>query len=358
MNPIRMYAGTFTRMGNAEGIYWYKFDPEFGKLSFEGKIDAGPDPAFLTLTSDHKYLYTVNEVHEYQGNKGGGVSAFAVNPDSGQLTFLNTQLTFGESPCYISLDESEKWALVSNYAGGSVAVYPILEDGKLGPASEFIQHQGQGPDPKRQEKAHAHSIRVFPNNHVALAADLGLDQVKVYWLDLRTGKLHVDEEATIHLHPGAGPRHIDFHPNGKWMYVVDELDSTLAVFEVEYTNFHFTHLQTVSTLPEGYDGPTWAADIHVHPNGKLVYASNRAHDSLAAFSIDQVTGKVTLLSVTPSGGKTPRNFTIDPTGKWLLAANQDSDNVVVFALDPETGKISPNGQEISVPMPVCLKFVL
>ena len=358
MKSIRMYAGTFTREGNTEGIYWYRFDPENGKLAFEGKVNAGPDPAYLALTSDHKYLFTVNEVHEYHGTKGGGVSAFAVDSNSGQLSFLNSQPSYGESPCYISLDETEKWALVSNYAGGSISIYPVQSDGKLGPASEFVQHHGHGTDPERQEKAHAHSIRVYPSNHVALAADLGLDQVKVYWLDLRTGKIHEDAEATIHMHPGAGPRHFDFHPNGKWMYVVDELDSTLAVFEVDPNTFHFTHLQTVSTLPAGYDGPTWAADIHVHPNGKLVFASNRAHESLAAFSIDAASGKVTFLDVTPSGGKTPRNFAIDPSGKWLLAAHQDSDNVVVFALDPETGKLTPNGEEVSLPMPVCLKFVV
>ncbi len=358
MNPIRMYAGTFTRQGNTDGIYWYQFDPENGKLTIEGKTNAGPDPAFLTLTADHKFLYTVNEVHEYMGTKGGGVSAFAVDPGTGELTFLNTLPSYGESPCYISLDESEKWALVSNYAGGSVAVYPVQEDGKLGPASEFIQHLGHGTDPNRQEQAHAHSIRMVPNNHIALVADLGLDQIKAYWLDLRTGKLHIDEEATIHTHAGAGPRHFDFHPGGKWMYVVDELDSTLMVYEVNPNTMHFSHLQTVSTLPAGYDGPKWAADIHVHPNGKLVYASNRAHESLAAFSIDPESGKVSLLGVTPSGGKTPRNFAIDPSGKWLIAAHQDSDNLVVFALDPETGKLTPNGEEISVAMAVCLKFVV
>ncbi len=357
MDTIRLYAGTFTRKGNSEGVFWYRFDPQSGKLALEGKADAGPDPAFLTITSDHRYLYTVNEVHEYQGTKGGGVSAFAVDPESGELSLLNTQPSYGESPCYISLDETEKWALVSNYAGGSVVVYPVQAGGKLGYASDFKQHEGQGPDPKRQEKAHAHSIRVVPGNHVALVADLGLDQLKVYWLDLRTGKLHVDEQAAIHMHPASGPRHFDFHPNGKWMYVVDELDSTMAVFSLDPKTLHFTHLQTVSTLPEGFTGPKWAADIHVHPDGRYVYASNRAHESLAAFSIDPITGKVTLLSVIPSGGKTPRNFVIEPGGRWLLAANQDSDNLVVFALDPNTGKLSPTGEEVSLPMPVCLKFV-
>jgi 6-phosphogluconolactonase len=358
MNSVRVYTGTFTREGNKDGIYWYRFNPENGQLTFEGKKNAGPDPAFLTLTSDLKHLYTVNEVHEYQGTKGGGVSAFEVDPASGELTFLNALPTYGESPCYISLDETEKWALVSNYAGGSVTVYPVQEDGKLGPASEFIQHQGHGTDPDRQEKAHAHSIRMVPNNHVALAADLGLDQIKVYWMDLRTGKLHNDEDATIHMHPGAGPRHFDFHPNGRWMYVVDELDSTLGAFEIDPHTLHFIHLQTVSTLPAGYSGQKWAADIHVHPNGKLVFASNRAHESLAAFSIDPLSGKVTLIDVTPSGGKTPRNFAIDPSGKWLVAANQDSDNLVVFALDPESGKLTPQGEGVSLPMPVCLKFVV
>lgn len=357
MTSKRLYAGTFTRRGNAEGVFWYQFDSTTGALTLEGKANAGPDPAFLTLSADRRFLYTVNEVHQYLGQPGGGVSAFALDAGDGGLKFLNTQPSFGASPCYISLDESGRWVLLANYAGGSVAVYPVLDDGQLGAASEFIQFEGVGVNPKRQEKPHAHSVRMLPNNHAALVTDLGLDEVKVFWLDLRTGKLHLDQEATFHLHPGAGPRHFDFHPNQQWLYVVNELDSTLAVYSMDLNALRFNHLQTVSTLPEGYDGPKWAADIHVHPDGKHLVASNRAHESLAVFAIDSNSGKVTLQSVTPSGGKTPRNFTFDPSGRWLLAAHQDSDTVVVFAFDPITGVLTPAGVEVALPMPVCLEFV-
>lgn len=363
MATFRFYVGTFTQTvrdaeARKDGIFWFQLDAETGSLQREGAADCGPNPAYLTLSTDQRYLFAVNEVHEFHGQKGGGLSAFQVDLTTGGLSFLNSQPSYGESPCYVSLDRSGKFALVSNYAGGNIAVYPLLSDGRLGPFSEFIQHGGHGPNPKRQEKAHAHSIQMEASNKLALVADLGLDQVRLYRLDLATGKLQMAVPGEISLHPGAGPRHLDFHPNGKWMYVINELDSTLSVFEVDFRAGIYRHLQTASSLPEGYDGEKWAADVHVHPNGRWIFASNRAHDSLAMFAIDPETGTVILLGTVPSGGKTPRNFALDPSGKWLLAANQDSDNLVVFALDPTSGRLTPTGSETAIPAPVCVKFVI
>jgi 6-phosphogluconolactonase len=363
MATFRFYVGTFTQTARdaaarKEGIFWFRFDAATGTLKREGAADCGPNPAFLTLSADHHFLYTVNETHEYQGQKGGGLSAFQVEPTTGGLTFLNTQPSFGESPCFISLDRSGKFALVSNYAGGSIAVYPLQPDGQLGASSEFIQHEGHGPNPKRQEKAHAHSIQMEPGNRLALVADLGLDQVRLYRLNLQTGMLVLADPGAFSLHPGAGPRHLDFHPNGKWLYVVNELDSTLAAFEVDFQNGVYRPIHTASALPEGYGGEKWAADVHVHPDGRWVYVSNRAHDSLATFAIDPTNGRMSLLSTISCGGNTPRNFALDPSGRWLLCANQDSHNLVVFALDPSTGKLSATGVETSIPAPVCVKFVI
>lgn len=362
MKAVRVYIGTFTHSGNEpqvreEGIFWFQLDPRTGKLTKEGAAKA-LDPAFLTLSADGRFIYAVNEVGQFQGYPGGGVSAFAVDRQSGQLTFLNSQRSFGESPCYVSLDRTGKWALVSNYFGGNVTVFPVGADGALGPKSDFIQHYGHGPNPERQEKAHAHSIRMDPTNRLALVADLGLDQVKLYRLDLSLGKLLPNQPELIPLHPGAGPRHLDFHPNGRWMYVIDELDSTLVVFHYDAAAGSFAPRQTVSTLPEGYNGEKWAADIHVHPTGRFVYASNRGHDSLAAFSIDPADGSVTSIGIVSSGGAVPRNFGIDPSGRWLIAANQNGNNLVVFAIDPASGRLTATGETVQIMAPVCVKFGL
>lgn len=358
----RIYVGTYTHTGGdlpvrEEGIFWFHFDENSGKLTREGAARS-ESPAFLALTANGRFLYAVNELNCYPNPPGGGVSAFAVEPASGQLTFLNRVPSHGADPCYISLDKTEKWVLVSNYSGGSVSVYPVAANGQLAPQSDFIQHQGHGPNPKRQEKAHAHSIQMDPANRIALVADLGLDQIKLYRLDRAQGKLLAHTPASMALHPGAGPRHLEFHPNGRWVYVVNELDSTLALFHYDPAAGSAVHRQTVSLLPEAYTGERWAADIHIHPNGRFVYASNRGDDSLAIFQIDPVDGKIALSGRVNSGGRMPRNFGIDPGGRWLIAANQKGNNLVVFALDPENGSLTPTGEAVEVMAPVCIKFAV
>ena len=362
MSSIRFYVGTFTHAGNDpvgrdEGIYLCNFDTESGKISKLWASRGVINPAFLTLSADRKFLYSVNETHVFQGQPGGGVSAFSIDPASGELTFLNSQLSYGESPCFVSLDRSGKWLLLANYSGGNITVYPVLPEGSLGPKSEFIQHEGHGPNAERQEKAHAHSIQMDPTNRLALAADLGLDQVKLYELDLAVGKLKPHQPAAVQIHPAAGPRHLDFHPNGRWVYILNELDSTLVCADYSADQGTFRIMQTVSCLPEGYSGEKWAADVHVHPNGRFVYSSNRGHDSLAVFAIDPADGRVRLEQVISSGGAVPRNFAIEPGGEWLIAANQRGDNLVVYKINQQTGQLTPNGETLAVPAPVCVKFM-
>lgn len=361
MGRMRVYVGTWNQAGanppsQKEGIFWFNFDTESGRLDLAGAADAGPNPAFLTFSADGRYLYAINEVTSFQGKEGGGVSAFAVDK-SGSLTHLNSQPTFGGHPCYISLDRSGRWAMVSNYRSGNVVVYPIGTDGRLGVFSVRIQHEGKGSNPARQEGPHAHSIQADPSNRWVLAADLGLDQVRVYALGTDKGTLTPHTQPAIQLHAGAGPRHLDFHPNGRWLYIINELDSTVAFFETDLETGRFHHRQTLSTLPGDYEGEKWAADIHVHPSGRFVFASNRGHDSIAILKVDPARGELELAGLAPSGGRTPRNFAISPGGEWLLVANQDANNLVALRVDTASGQLSATGDEVNIPAPVCVRFM-
>jgi 6-phosphogluconolactonase len=247
---------------------------------------------------------------------------------------------------------------VANYGGGSVACLPIGEDGRLGDATAFIQHKGSSVNPQRQREPHAHSINLDAANRFAFVADLGLDKVLVYRFDPSAGTLEPNDPPAAVIASGSGPRHFAFHPSGRFAYVINELNSTVTAFAYDAERGTLQTLQTVTTLPEGFDGKSFPAEVQVHPSGKFLYGSNRGHDSIACFAIDAATGRLTPIGHEPTQGKNPRNFGIDPTGAYLLAANQDGDNVVAFRIDPATGKLSPTGQSIRVPMPVCVKFML
>jgi 6-phosphogluconolactonase len=358
---MRVYVGSFTASGagqpeQSEGIFLCRLDPASGHLEKVAGFPGGPSPAFLAFSGDGRCLYAVNEVNQFQGLAEGGVSAFAVDPRDGGLKPINSQPSGGPVPCYLSLDQSGRWLLVANYTGGNAAVFPLAADGSLGPRCELAQHAGHGPRADRQEQAHVHSIRMAPTHPLALAADLGLDQVRLYTLDADSGRLRPHRPAAIAIHPGAGPRHLDFHPNGRWLYVLNELDSTLDVFACDANAAAFRCLQTTATLPGGCAGENWPADVHVHPGGRWVIASNRGHDSLAVFAIDPADGRVSLAHLVPSGGKYPLNFSIDPSGRWLVTANQLSDNLSVFALDETTGQLTPAGEPLAMPAPSCVVF--
>ncbi len=356
-----IYVGTYTRSmphvaAKSEGIYLISMDPATGALSHVGKTVVPDNPSFVTLHPNGRYLYAVNEVGDFGGRDSGAVSAFAIDQESGALTFLNQEPTDGAAPCHLVVDATGRYVLCANYTGGSVSMHPLHEDGSLGQMSDFVQHVGSSVNPQRQQEPHAHSFTIDKGNRYAYACDLGKDQVVIYQLDLANGKLVANEPPYAETHKGAGPRHFDFHPNGTIAYVIDELDSTITVFRYTDVNGALDALQSIPTLPDGFDGRSHCADIHVHPTGKFVYGSNRGHDSIAIFSVDQVTGKLEAAGHESTGGQVPRNFAIDPSGSFLLAANQNSDNVVVFRIDQATGQLTPTGYELTVPTPVCLKF--
>ena len=347
-----LYVGTYTS-GKSEGIYVYNFAPQVGALGdFESKKSV--NPSFVTVDRSRRFLYAVNEVGEYEGKPGGYVSAFEINSISKNLWFLNQQPTQGADPCHLTVDSKRKVLLVANYTGGNVTALPIRADGSLAPASDLKQHEGSGP--KEQQKGpHAHCVILDRFERHALVADLGIDKVMVYRFNRAAGKLIPTRSAE--LQTGAGPRHLAFHPTGKYLYVINELDSSMAAFRYNETNGALTHIDTVSTLPGDFSGVSYCADVHVSPSGRFLYGSNRGHNSIVVFEINPRTGKLKLVEHVSTEGDWPRNFTLDPSGKFLLVANQRSDNVVSFNIDRGTGRLTPTGQNHQIPSPVCLKFL-
>ncbi|HLI33746.1 MAG TPA: lactonase family protein [Terriglobia bacterium] len=351
-----VFIGTYTQQ-KSRGIYAYRFDEATGKAMPLGLAAESDNPSFLAVDPSERFLYAVNETDNYEGHKTGAVSAFAIDRQSGKLTFLNQVASRGTAPCYVSLDHTGKYVLVANYGSGSVAVFPVLADGSLGKASAFDQHTGHSVNPKRQEGPHAHSISVSPDNRFALAADLGLDELLVYRFDPASGSLQPNDPPFAKVAPGAGPRHFAFSPNGKFVYVISEMGSTLTAFTYDASRGALHEFQAISTLPRDYHGESTGAEIEVHPSGKFLYASNRGDDSIAVFRVNARSGKLTPIEYVSTRGKTPRNFAIDPTGSYLFAANQDSDTVVLFRINQETGRLTPTGQVLKISSPVCVVFV-
>jgi len=351
---LTLYVGTYTS-GKSEGIYVYRMDPATGALTrFSSTMSV--NPSFLTIDKSKRYLYAVNEIGEYLGKPSGGVSAFKIDPATGKLRFLNEQATQGADPCYLSIDARKKTLLVANYSGGSVTVLPVRTDGTIGMAIEVKQHEGTGP--KEQQKGpHAHCVILDRAERHALAADLGIDKVMIYRFDRVTGKLSPAPQPSAELTAGAGPRHLALHPSGKYLFVIAELDSTMTSFQYNELNGTLTLIETVSTLPAGFTGTSYCADVHVSASGRFLYGSNRGHNSIVVFEIDPRTGKPKLVEHVSTEGDWPRNFTIDPSGKFLLVANQRSENVVTFNIDEGTGRLTPAGHNEQIPSPVCLKFL-
>jgi 6-phosphogluconolactonase len=353
-----MYVGTDTEEGStSKGIYAYRFSAGSAQVTPVGLAAEATNPSFLAVHPNHRFLYAVNETGNYKGQKTGAVSAFAIDRATGKLTLLNEVPSGGADPCYITVDKTGRFVLVANYTGGSVSVFPILQDGRLGDASAFVQHTGHGSNPKRQEGPHAHSIDLSPDNRFAIVDDLGLDETIVYKFDNTKGSLVPDEPAFAKADPGAGPRHFAFHPNGKFGYVIDEMGSTVSVFGFDAAVGVLRPLQTISTIPKNFAGQNDDAEIQVHSSGKFLYASNRGHDSIAVFAIDQSKGTLTLIEYVPTKGQSPRNFEIDPTGTLLFAANEKSDNIVIFRINAQTGRLTATDKVLDISQPVCVKFV-
>lgn len=351
-----LYVGTYTN-GDSKGIYAYHYDSASGELKEIGLAAETKNPSFLAASPNGNFLYAVNEVGDYQGKTSGAVTAFSIDHAGGKLKELNEVASRGADPCYISFDKTGKYALVANYSSGNIAVFPVQSDGHIGEASAFIQHTGKGPNAERQEGPHAHWIETTSDNRFAVSADLGLDEVLVYHFDPSKGTLSPNDPPFGKVEPGAGPRHVAFAPNGKFAYVLAEMKSTVTVFAYDASSGALREVQAISNLPKDYKGNNDAAEIHVHPNGKFVFASNRGHDSIAVFSIDKGTGRLTPAGDFPTEGKTPRNFEIDPTGTRLFVANQESGNIVIFRIDQKTGALTPTGKVLNVPAPVSLRFV-
>lgn len=356
---LLVYIGTYTSgKSKSEGIYIYKFNAESGALSPYKIVKNVVEPSFLAIDKNKKYLYAVNETVEYEGKKSGAVSSFAIDRKTGDLNFLNKQPSLGGAPCHVSVSENGKFVLVANYVGGNVSVFPVEKNGNLGSSIDLKQHTGSGLNRERQEAAHAHSIILDRANRFALANDLGIDKIMIYRFDDETGKLTPNPaQAFYQTKPGAGPRHFKFHPNGKLAFVINELDMTISGLAYDAKQGTLKEIQTVSTLPADFSGANSCADIHVSPNGAFLYGSNRGHDSIVVYKIDENAGKLEYVEHVSTGGKTPRNFAIAPNGRFLIAANQNSDSIVVFRIDEKTGKLTATGNKATVPSPVCLKMI-
>lgn len=352
------YFGTYTG-GKSKGIYVSRFDAGSGKLAPVELAVETTSPSFLAVHPNGKFLYAVGEISNYGGRRAGVVSAFAIEPADGRLGLLNQQSSMGAGPCHLVVDASGKAVLVANYGGGSVAALRLKADGRLGEATAFVQHKGASVNQQRQQGPHGHCIVADPANRFALACDLGLDQVLVYRFDPAQASLVAHEPPSASLKPGSGPRHMAFHPSGRFAYVINEILCTMTAFAYDAARGELKEVQTLSTLPEdetvkaGYS----TAEVEVHPTGRFLYGSNRGHDTIVVFAIDSTKGTLKPLEHVSTQGKIPRSFGIDPTGAWLLAANQNSNTVVVFRIDPKTGQITPAGQVLEVGSPVCVRFV-
>lgn len=353
-----VYVGTYTSGANG-GIYLFRMDLATGELKLKGTTPAD-NSSYLASDPAQRFLFSVGEMDHFQGRPEGSVTAFARDVTTGALTRLNQQSSGGEAPCHDVVDHAGKNVLAANYDGGSVVVLPIEADGRLRPASDFIQHHGSGPNRGRQEKAHAHGIAISPDNRFALVADLGSDRIFVYRFDAKSGKLRPNDPPSIHAAPGAGPRHVAFHPNGKFVYPINELASTVTMMSYDAEHGRLEAHQSISTLPPDAKLPATgntAAELAIDPTGRFLYGSNRGHDTLAMFSIDRETGRLTTIGYQPTGGRTPRGFAIDPSGKWLVVGNQDSSDVRVFGIDRRSGLLTPTGVSVSVEKPACVEIL-
>lgn len=346
-----LFVGTYTGEGS-EGIYLYKFNSDDGSFSAVDTVSGIDNPSYLTLSPDNSFLYAVNELAD---SSRATVSAFSFNKKRGEIEFLNRQSSMGGAPCYISTDKTGNAVFAGNYLGGSLAMFPVNDDGSLAEAKTAIEHEGSSINESRQESPHVHCTLISPDNTMLFVADLGTDRLTGYSFDAENMNLASEPAITFETEKGAGPRHVTFHPNGEFAYLVNELNGTVDAFAYEGDSLN--HLQTISTLPENYEGAVSGADIRVSPDGKFLYVSNREDlNNIVIYSIDESNGMLSKAGEQSSGGVHPRNFMIDPSGRYLLVANRHSDNIVIFRRDQETGLLSPTGQEIEVSQPVSLQM--
>ena len=362
-----VFVGTYTEpilfgtgqilVGKGKGIHIYRFDTLSGALEPYGVAEGVRNPSYLAFHPSHRFLYAVNEYKEFEGRASGAISAFTLDPDKGQLTFINQKPTGGTDPCHLTVTRSGDCVLVANFASGSLCVLPIRPDGSLGDDGDFVQHQGSSIDPKRQVGPHAHAVTLDLQERFAFVPDLGIDKVMIYELDAAHAKVKPNHTSWAAVRPGAGPRQLVMHPGGRFAYLINELNSTMTAFRYDDKRGALEEVQTLSTLPEDFRGSSSCAEVQITPAGDLLYGSNRGHNSLVIYAIDPALGTLRLLGFESTRGKIPRNFTVDPTGNWVVVANQDSDNLAVFRIDHSNGGLIPTGDPIEAPTPVCVKVL-
>mgnify|MGYP001604929437 CR=1 FL=1 len=354
-----LYVGTFTkvdgRITGSKGIYRLALDLDTGRLGAPEVAAAGDNPTFLAFAPGGRQLYATSEVPATDGRPGGAVYAFALAGDGG-LTLLNRASSGGPGPCHIGLDPSGRMLMAANYDNGTIAALPVRGDGSLGEPAMVIQHQGRSVNPGRQTHAYAHSVYFSRDGRFVFSDDLGVDKIYSYRIDPAQATLTDNDPAFTAIEPGSGPRHLAFHPDGHHAYGINEMASTVTVFEFDAARGALTPTQTISALPAGFKGTSTGAEIFVHPSGRYVYASNRGDDSLAVFRVESGTGRLTFVEAVSTQGKTPRSFALDPSGAWLVAANQNSDSLVAYRIDPATGRLTETGSRVSIPAPVCVLF--
>jgi len=351
-----VFFGTHS-VGAQKGISVAHFNSKTGVLTKPELVVEAPAPAYFIIHPDGKHLYACNSNDFAKGYTGQTITAYSIDPKNGNLTLLNQQSSGSADPSYICMDASKRFVLVANYKGGSFAVIALKPDGSLGEITANIKHTGRSVDTVRQTQPYVHSIKLDPTNHFALVADLGLDKLFVYRFNSETGSLEPNDPPFAAVAPGSGPRHIAFHPNGKFVYLINEIACTIITYAWDSTTGKLIELQTSSTLPSDFKGKNTCAEIEVYPNGKFLYASNRGHESLAVFAIDSTNGKISLLEHIPTQGHWPRNFSFDPTNKWLIVTNHNSDNAMVFKVDDKSGHLTPVGSPVPTAYPFCIRFL-
>ena len=349
-----VFLGTYTN-GESKGIYSCRFDDASGMLSGFRLAAETPSPSFLALHPNGKFLYAVNETNDFDGETSGSVTAYRItDPSTGALEKLNTVSSHGAHPCHLVLTPENDAVIIANYTGSTVTTIEVRDDGSLGQTLNRILHKGSSVLKPRQAEPHPHAVNLDPANRFVFISDLGMDQIVRYELE-KGGRLSERRGSTM-VNPGAGPRHFAFHPGAAFGYVLNEITRTITAFHYNQSNGELTEFQTISTVPDGWSrGST--AEIFVHPSGQFLYASNRGHDSIACFHIHQGCGKLSLIEIEKTGGRTPRNFNLDPSGKWIIAANQFSSDIHAFSINQETGALDPAGGRLEIPNPVCVVFL-
>ena len=348
-----VYVGTYSE-GGSKGIYHSDLDMKTGKLAKPELAVEVKNASFLAIHPNQRWLYSVNEVSDFQGKPAGAVTGFRFEKN-GKLTEINQQSSVGAGPCHLAIDPSGKWLLLANYGGGSATMLPIDADGKLAPATSFIQYPAAG-----SQVSHGHCANFSPDGKYAFICDAGLDKVHQYRLDASAGKLVANDPAFVQIGPGSGtgPRHLTFSVDGKHAYVINETNLTISTLSYDGGTGVFKVLQTISTVPKDTVNKGFStAEVVADPNGKFIFGSNRGFDSIATFAIDAKTAELTQVAQQKTGIKIPRNFNVDPTGTYLLAGNQAGDNVMVFRIDTKTGSLTPTGESIELARPVCIVFL-